>query len=179
MEEEACIWGTVSKVPSYSLSIYVLLLCALSYCSLLGKKACFVVLRCCFLCVYLKAQQSSVYVFSSLCRNVAMEVECRKASIDWYFLVFDRSRSGAQFSCWNVLNAAWFYHCYVQVTFDAAKLLWKYCKRWNKACFIGNKSRIVLFRLKWVNIWKIPLLAIRPCLREAAWCCLERGEAQI
>lgn len=54
-----------------------------------------------------------------------MEVECRKASIDLYFLVQEQ----VQFSCWNVLNAAWFCHYYVQVTFDAAKLLWKYCGR--------------------------------------------------
>lgn len=64
-------------------------------------------------------------VLSSLCRNVAMEVECRKASIDLYFLVQEQ----VQFSCWNVLNAAWFCHYYVQVIFDAAKLLWKYCGR--------------------------------------------------
>lgn len=38
MKEEACIQGTVSKAPSYSLSVCMLLLCALSYCSLLGGK---------------------------------------------------------------------------------------------------------------------------------------------
>lgn len=75
------------------------------------------------MCVYLKAQQSSMCVLSSLCRNVAIEVECRNPSIDLYLLVLDRSKSGAQFSCWNVQNAAWFCYCYVQVIFDAAKLL--------------------------------------------------------
>lgn len=56
--------------------------------------------------------------------------------------------------------------------FDSAKSLLKYCRRWSRASFVGNNNRMRLFRLKWVNIWKIPLLIIRPCLREADWCSL-------
>lgn len=77
-----------------------------------------------------------------------------------------------QFSWWAVLNLTWFWHYYTWDIFEAAKSLLKYCRKWSRASFVGDNNRMRLFRLKWVNIWKIPLLIIRPCLREADWCCL-------
>lgn len=77
-----------------------------------------------------------------------------------------------QFSWWTLLNLTWFW-CYCKWDiFDAAQSLLKCCRRWSRASFAGDNNRMRLFRLKWVNIWKIPLLIIRPCLREADWCCL-------
>lgn len=77
-----------------------------------------------------------------------------------------------QFSWWTVLNLAWLCCYYMWDTFDATKTLLKYCGRWSRTSFVGNNNRMRLFRLKWINIWKNPLLIIRSCLREADWCCL-------